>query len=482
MAQLSAKGESAILNVTITQGTGPFDVEIENHGVVSGYSSGDDIVVSPLATTVYSLTSVTDAKGCIVSAPSGNLNGTATVTVRELPAISVDPSPVQLCEYNLATFNVTATGDDLTYQWQVDTLGPDWVDLSDVGGYFGSNQPTLMIFSATRDMNGYSYRAVVSNCGSDAISNGALLTVDTAPEFISQPEDSTICFGEDGTFEVQAQGTGLTYQWYVNTGTGFDPVDDLSPNYSGATTPTLSIIDAPLAFNNDLFRVVVSGACGVPIYSSFAILHVIQPPAPMLHPTDVELCDGLGTYLTANGSLYLSTKWQVDDGGGWTEITDDGITYVGSDSPILSILTTDTGMDQYEYRMALYGECDTSYTNPAVLTVYSNPVVDFSAVDPMFACGGIDLPMNGNPAGGSGTYTTHRWTGQVGPLSNFGIVDPIFNTTIQGTYNMTYTVTDDNTCVGTGDVSVIVEKPDAQFMLIRIWVVLRLRLTSLMHH
>jgi len=454
-------GETAMLKVSLFTGASPYEVEIENHGVVANYVSDTDIPVSPVAPTDYKLLRVTDANGCEVLDGSANLNGSATVVVRELPAITVDPVAATVCEYNLVQFEVTATGDDLAYQWQVDTLGPDWVDLTDGGSYFGANQPTLMIFSATRDLNNFRYRAVVSACLDTVRSAAALLTVDTPPEFISQPSDSTICFDEGATFEVQAQGTGLSYQWWVNQGAGFVQVTD-DANFSGSTSPTLTIVNAPLAFNNDMFRVVVSGTCGVPIYSSFALLHVIQPPIAMLQPVDQAICDGLDTYLSANGSLYNTSKWQVNDGGGWLDITDGG-NYAGSESPVLSIIGADTGMDQNEYRLALHGDCDTTYTNPAVLTVWDNPVVDFSAVDPLFACGGQDLPIDGNPVGGSGTYTTHRWTGQVGPLSNFGIVDPIFRTTIQGTYDITYTVTDDNMCVGTGDVSVIVEQPAALF-------------------
>ena len=80
----------------------------------------------------------------------------------------------------------------------------------------------------------------------------------------------------------------------------------------------------------------------------------------------------------------------------------------------------------------------------------ANPVVDFSAVDPIPACGGVPLVLNGNPSGGSGTYTQHNWTGDVGPLNNYYIQSPTFNSVIAGDYLLNYRVTDSNGCICIG--------------------------------
>ncbi len=92
-------------------GTGPFTVEIDNHGIVNNYVSGTDIVVTPAVTTTYSLIRVRDANNCEVVSPSPNLNGTATVVVSTLPSIvSFTPSPA-VCEFTLAKFSVAAAGN-----------------------------------------------------------------------------------------------------------------------------------------------------------------------------------------------------------------------------------------------------------------------------------------------------------------------------------------------------------------------------------
>ena len=101
--------QTSILKVNMMVGTGPFELDIDNHGTVTGYVSGADIVVSPAATTIYRLLRVRDANGCEVLSPSANLMGTATVTVRALPVITASPANRTTCEFGMVAFNSTAT-------------------------------------------------------------------------------------------------------------------------------------------------------------------------------------------------------------------------------------------------------------------------------------------------------------------------------------------------------------------------------------
>ena len=108
--------------------------------------------------------------------------------------------------------------------------------------------------------------------------------------------------------------------------------------------------------------------------------------------------------------------------------------------------------------------CDTVNTPAATLTVNANPIVDFSSVDPIPACGGVPIVINGNPSGGSGTFTQHRWTGDIAPLNNYFIPSPTFNSFGTGNYNLNYRVTDSNGCTANDDVTVTVDSPSAQFI------------------
>ena len=182
----------------------------------------------------------------------------------------------------MVTFNVTATGTDLTYQWYVND-GSGFAPVVDGGIYFGSSTSSLMLFGTTRLMNNYVYHAVVTGCSTNVTSADAVLTVNTVPEIVTQPLDSTICMGSGATFGVTATGTALGYQWQVNKGAGFiNVVNDA--NFSGSDLPTLTITNAPGTFNNYIFRVIVSGTCGVPVYSNFVVLRVNVPPTVTLNP------------------------------------------------------------------------------------------------------------------------------------------------------------------------------------------------------
>jgi len=90
-----------------------------------------------------------------------------------------------------------------------------------------------------------------------------------------------------------------------------------------------------------------------------------------------------------------------------------------------------------------------------VFTVNANPTASITP-DPAEVCAEVDLPLHGNPSGGSGTYTTHSWTGDTGPLSATNVENPIFNATTPGLYNLTYCVTDSEGCVGCDSITVTV--------------------------
>ena len=453
--------QTSILNVNMMVGTAPFDVVIANLGTINGYNSGDDIIVSPATTTTYTLTSVTDHNGCVANT-STNLIGSATVTVRALPAITTSPVSKTICEYGLVAFNVAATGADLTYQWYVNT-GSGFNAVADGGVYFGATNSTLSLFGATRLMTGYVYHVVVIGCSSSVTSADATLTVNQAPEITTQPKDTTACMNAGAAFSITATGTGVVYQWQVNKGAGFiNVVDDA--NFSGSALNTLTITNAQAAFNNYIFRIILTGTCGIPVYSNFAVLRVNIPPSITLNPVDKATCDGTGPVVfTANGTGIIdSLRWEVFSGGVWSDVHDDAI-YSGSTSQQLTLAAVPLALNGNQYRLALKAKCITVNTTAATLTVNPNPVVDFSAIDPIHACGNVPLVMNGNPTGGSGIWSTHLWTGDIGPLNNYFVQSPTFNSQIAGTYALNYKVKDSKGCYGNGDVTVLVDAPDATY-------------------
>ena len=175
---------------------------------------------------------------CVVS---GTCNPSATTTnstlsVEAAPNVTSNPSDVTICEGTNTSFAITATGDNLTFQWQVDP-GTGFVNASGAV-YSGITSNTLTITGATAGMDAFDYRCVVSNTScADDISGIATLTVQEAPNVTSNPSNATICENTNTSFSVTASGDGLSYQWQVDPGTGF--VNASGAVYSGITTATL---------------------------------------------------------------------------------------------------------------------------------------------------------------------------------------------------------------------------------------------------
>ncbi|HEX2970336.1 MAG TPA: PKD domain-containing protein, partial [Bacteroidales bacterium] len=454
-------GDPAIINVEMTSGTGPFDLTLNGIPEILGYVSNSDITVSPATTTTYKIIKVVDANGCQVVDPHVNLTGTAVINVRALPVITDDPDDKTICEYGATSFTAVASGDVISWQWQVDK-GTGFEDLPEGGMHYGTATPTLQIFGGTIALNGYRYRAVATGCGVVVNSGEAELTVNTSPVIETQPVSTTVCFGNNTSFSVTASGTGPGYQWQVNTGSGFGNITD-GGVYSGATTATLNLTAVPVTYNNYIYRVIVSGACPSPVSSNFVTLRVTGSPTVTLNPVPKAICAEAGmVYFTANGSGSVDEmRWQVNNAGTWTDIADDAV-YSGTNTPQLTFINPPASLNGREYRLMLRAACNEVPTNAATLTVYTNPVVSF-ATDPLTNCGGAALTMAPVITGGSGTWATHTWTGDVGPLNRYDVQGPVFKTLITGAYSLNYKVKDSHGCIGIAPVTVNVDSPDATF-------------------
>lgn len=104
----------------------------------------------------------------------------STGTIYGLPAVTVQPSNASLDPGNSTTFSITATGESLTYQWQVDE-GSGWSNITTAGSdptYADWTTATLQVNSVVIGNDGYQYRCVVTGtCSPTATSNAATLTV-----------------------------------------------------------------------------------------------------------------------------------------------------------------------------------------------------------------------------------------------------------------------------------------------------------------
>jgi uncharacterized protein YhjY with autotransporter beta-barrel domain/predicted secreted protein len=259
--------------------SGSFDIQAIDDGYVSVYAVVENL--HPLGAPQNPPSSLTFSVSCAASAA---------------PAITGQPANATVVAGGNTSFSVTAT-NATGYQWQVDT-GSGFTNVTDGGVHSGATTATLTVTGATAAMNGYLYRVLVSgNAPPDATSNAASLTVRTPPAITAQPAPATVVAGGNTSFSVTATDA-TSYQWQVNTGSGFSIVAN-GGVYSGAMTATLTITGATAAMNGYSYRVIAFGATPPSAISNAATLVVQSPPTITgISPTSGPVGGGTGVTIT----------------------------------------------------------------------------------------------------------------------------------------------------------------------------------------
>lgn len=115
---------------------------------------------------------------------------------------------------------VRATGTDITYQWQQSAdNGETWTDIA------GATSFIYSIGEATADMDGMQYRCVVTGTGGTLNSNVAHLTIHEKTVITAQSGDVTVTEGQPASFQVEATGENVIYQWQQSTDDGWSWTD-----------------------------------------------------------------------------------------------------------------------------------------------------------------------------------------------------------------------------------------------------------------
>ena len=190
------------------------------------------------------------------------------------------------------------------------------------------------------------------------------------------------------------------------------------------------------------------------------------------NPWIQTICEDGTTVFGADASgADLNYQWYVDrqDGAGFVMLSDDAV-HLGSNTEQIMLSAAPVSQDGWQYRLDVFNACTGTQSNPVTLTVWPNPVPGITPALPgnfpnyPLICGGDLLTLDGSPVSGSGTYTLHQWSGAIGPLNAIDrqVVD--FRTVVKGDYNLAYTVTDDRGCKGSDVVTIINDRPDAQFV------------------
>ena len=268
--------------------------------------------------------------------------GNVTFEQVQCPSITDHPNSQALCEGGSVTFTVSASGTGpLSYQWRK----------------YSSAIPGATSASYTIDPvslgDAGSYNCVVPNACGSATSNGATLTVNTAPVITNGPGNRAACEGGSATFSVTATGAGpLSYQWRKN-----------GSNIPGATSSSY-MINPVAPGNTGSYDCVVTNACGSTT-SSAATLSLKTPPVITNDPGNQILCEGNPVTFTvsATGTGPLSYQWRKN-GSNISGAT-------SSSHTINPVASAHAG----SYDCVVTNACGNATSNTATLTVNTAPVI-----------------------------------------------------------------------------------------------------------
>lgn len=313
--------------------------------------------------------------------------------------ISSQPSDVSVVQGNAANFSVIATGNGLSYQWQISLdLGVSWGNIS------GATSSSFNISSTLITDNGKRYRVVVTaSNGSNVTSSAATLAVlaaTVAPAITVQPASQSVVEPAPANFSVTATGTSLAYQWQ-SCGDSL-PTCALWNDITNATTATFSLTTTSVATNNgQRYRVVVSNTAGSAT-SNAVTLSVSASSAPgfSAQPTNVSVtAPSVATFtVTITGSPVPTIQWQtsIDGGINWSNIA--GATSSSFSTPATSV--SDSGK---RYRAIATNSVSVTTSNAATLTVNPTPVIPSFGTQPTSASvtegqpAGFTVAVNGTP-------------------------------------------------------------------------------------
>ena len=288
----SGSATSFSVTANATGGRITYQWQSDVSGVIENLSNGG--VYSNVTTATMGISNVTGLNNtnylCIVTNATCSISSNqALLTVLNPPLIKNQPVQANVCSGSGTSFAVTATGSNLSYQWQLSANGSTYTNLNNTGVYTGVNADSLIISNVT-GLNNMLYRCIINGaCNPAATSGSVLLSVYNSISINSQPENSIQCAGNSVQFSVIATGGQFTYQWQSNVSGAFENMN-FSPVDSDVTSPTLKISDVTGLNNTSYLCIISNGSCN--IASNPALLTVLNPPVISSQPVSVNVCSG----------------------------------------------------------------------------------------------------------------------------------------------------------------------------------------------
>ena len=406
---------TGVLRVNAVRGTVYFTWASGNHAI----NIGNDILISFLFKSESGSSSLSwDLSNCEYSDQAGETLPTSfsgsNLNIYSPPIITTHPTDKTIVEGNSTNFSISASGQGLSYQWQMSQdQGISWETLSNGGHYGNVTTRTLNVNNVVASMDGYRYRCMVSGtCEPSAISNYATLHVEALiPTIVTTAGSINTCsqieFGIPISVthcnNVGAISLALAYNTNVMTYTGYEGVNpglssgQLQVNAANGMVfiAWASIAGANLGDGNllTLNFTALSGASSMnwnTAYCEYANPRGVALPASYVNgnvsvaelsftittqPTNQTIImEENATFIIETSGTTTGYQWQVsqDQGSSWSNISADDH-YSNTTTNTLSISNVPLDMNGYCYRCAVSGTCGLQYSSVAILTVQLPP-------------------------------------------------------------------------------------------------------------
>lgn len=185
---------------------------ITTDGVNYSGSTTSNLDVTNLPPGIYTVQCMVNG-GCndmLLSEP-------ATLEVLEPATVTLDPLDQTICESEAFVLSADASGENITYQWQVDD-GTGFVDVMDNATFSGATTNELSV-QADAMMEGYLFQCIVGNdCPATDISNVATISINPLPV-----ADFTFYVSEDSVFVENTSSGYDNYYWDFGAGEPLEP-------------------------------------------------------------------------------------------------------------------------------------------------------------------------------------------------------------------------------------------------------------------
>jgi len=372
-------GTSIVFTPTPTNGGSPtYQWKVNGTNTLTGSTyttttlANNDIVSCVMTTTA----------SCPSAATATSTGITMTVNaVPTTPTGTITPAANPAC----GSTTISYSGASASIYWESASNG------------VATSNATTSAFTVTTSGT-YYVRAYNGSCWSSSSLSSAAITINSLPAITAQPADYNTSTPATGLFSVTATGTSPTYQWQLNSGSGWGDI-------SGATSDIYETPATSLAMNGYQYRCIVSGTCSPSVTSNAATLSVssftyaagdYRPTADYTNFSYNNNAGATNNWEYYNGSIWTTTPFDkapsnVEAAGGSKPariiINRPGIYAAGTTTKTYNDIIIQSGGELYIV--------DDDAPPVAVEVIMANKKIEVLSGGKLFVEGDIDLPATG---------------------------------------------------------------------------------------